>query len=441
MDPTTVSDIEGGDGSVPTMRAVVISEFGGPEVMQLVEDAPQPEPAEGQVLVKVNRAGINFADTHARENSYLSSYELPLIPGGEVAGEVDGQRVVALTGTGGYAEYALAPEQAVFPLPDGVSDTAALAVIIQGLSAWHLLKTSSHMAEGESVVVHAAAGGVGSLAVQLAKRYGAGRVIATASSEEKRALALELGADIAIDANEDDLKAALREANGGAKVDIVLEMAGGRVFDQSLRALAPFGRLVTYGQASREPNTVASGALMARSQAVVGFWLVHCFGRPPAWSPSRCRSCSGWSPPATSAWSRAASTGSPRPRRPTRTCRRGRRAGSSCSTPPARRRLHDPRPYGPFPPRPHPMPAPGTRPGPNPATRMRSPTVRYGPPASRSSTIRRAPTGPMPGSCWSSAARREVEVDAVVGRPGSGGGSGSGSTTTACGTRPKPPGR
>ena len=104
------------------------------------------------------------------------------------------------------------------------------------------------MAEGESVVVHAAAGGVGSLAVQLAKRYGAGRVIATASTEEKRALALELGADVAVEPNAEDLKSALREANGGAKVDIVLEMAGGRVFDQSLRALAPFGRLVTYGQ-------------------------------------------------------------------------------------------------------------------------------------------------------------------------------------------------
>src|SRR5215207_7422193 len=235
MDPTTVSDLEGRDGSVPAMRAVVITEFDGPEALQLVEDHPQPEPAEGQVLVKVSRAGINFADTHARENSYLSSYKLPLIPGGEVAGEVDGRRVVA-------------PEAAVFPLPDGVSDTAALAIIVQGLSAWHLLKTSSHLAEGESVVVHAAAGGVGSLAVQLAKRYGAGRVIATASSEQKRALALELGADVAVDPNEEDLKGALREANGGAKVDIVLEMAGGRVLDQSLRALAPFGRLVTYGQ-------------------------------------------------------------------------------------------------------------------------------------------------------------------------------------------------
>ena len=105
-------------------------------------------------------------------------------------------------------------------------------------------------------------------------------MIATASSEEKRALALELGADAAVDPNEEELAAALREANGGKKVDIVLEMAGGRVFDQSMRALAPFGRLVTYGLASREPNQVSNGALMRRSQAVIGFLLMHCFGRP-----------------------------------------------------------------------------------------------------------------------------------------------------------------
>jgi NADPH2:quinone reductase len=258
----------------------VITDFGGPDVLELVEDAPVPEPADGQVLIKVSRAGINFADTHARENSYLASYELPLIPGAEVAGEADGRRVVALVGNGGYAEYAVAPREAVFPLPDGVSDTAALALVIQGLSAWHLLRTSAHLAEGESVVVHAAAGGVGTLAIQLAKRFRAGRVIATASSEEKRLLALELGADAAVDPNEEELAAALRHANGGAKVDVVLEMAGGRVFDQSLRALAPFGRLVTYGIASREPNQVSNGALMARSQAVIGFWLMHCFGRP-----------------------------------------------------------------------------------------------------------------------------------------------------------------
>jgi NADPH2:quinone reductase len=262
------------------MRAIRITDFGGPDVLELVEDAPVPEPGEGQVVIRVSHAGINFADTHARENSYLASYELPLIPGAEVAGEADGQRVAAFVGTGGYAEYAVAPREAVVPIPDDVSDAAALGLLIQGLSAWHLLRTSSHMAEGETVVVHAAAGGVGSLAVQLAKRWGAGRVIATASSEEKRALALELGADAAVDPRSDELAEALREANDGRRVDVVLEMAGGKVFDESLRALAPLGRLVTYGLASREPNQVSNGALMARSQAVIGFWLMHCFGRP-----------------------------------------------------------------------------------------------------------------------------------------------------------------
>ena len=99
------------------MRAVRISAFGGPEVLELVEDAPVPEAGEGQVLIRVNRAGVNYADTHARENTYLSSYELPLIPGGEVAGEVDGRRVAALVGTGGYAEYAVAPARRGVPAP------------------------------------------------------------------------------------------------------------------------------------------------------------------------------------------------------------------------------------------------------------------------------------------------------------------------------------
>jgi NADPH2:quinone reductase len=263
------------------MRAIRVDEWGGPEVLELVEDAPVPEAGEGQVLVHVNRAGVNYADTHQTENSYLARYELPLTPGAEVAGTTaDGRRVVALTASGGYAEYAAVPAATTFPIPDGVTDEQALALLVQGLTAWHLYRTSARMREGESVVVHAAAGGVGSLAVQLGKAFGAGRVIATASSEEKRALALELGADVAVDVTREDLADALREANGGGRVDIVLEMAGGRVFDESLKALAPFGRLVTYGIASREPNTVASGALMARSQSVVGFWLMHCLRRP-----------------------------------------------------------------------------------------------------------------------------------------------------------------
>ena len=269
------------------MRAIQIEEFGGPEVLKLA-DLPVPEPGDGEVLIKVARAGLNFADTHQRENSYLARFELPLVPGAEVAGTVErasdgldeGRRVVALLGSGGYAEFALAPAASTFPIPDGLSDGAALAIVLQGLTAWHLYKTSAKLEPGETVVVHAAAGGVGSLAVQLAKPLGAGRVIATASSEDKRRLALELGADEVLDPRTDDLNGALREANGGEKVDVVLEMAGGRVFDESLKALAPFGRLVAYGLASREPNQVSNGALMRRSQAVVGFWLMHCLGRP-----------------------------------------------------------------------------------------------------------------------------------------------------------------
>jgi NADPH:quinone reductase len=263
------------------VRAIRITEWGGPEVLEYVEDAPVPEPAPHELLVKVSRAGVNFADTHAADNSYLAPYQLPLTPGAEVAGTTeDGRRVAAMIATGGYAEYAAVPAATAFDIPDRVSDGAALALLIQGLTAWHLYRTSAHVAEGESVVVHAAAGGVGSLAVQLGKAFGA-HVIATASSEEKRALALELGADVAVDVTRDDLADALIEANGGTRVDVVLEMAGGRVFDASLRALAPFGRLVTYGMAAREETSrIAPGNLMRHSSAVIGFWLAHCLARP-----------------------------------------------------------------------------------------------------------------------------------------------------------------
>ena len=263
------------------MRAIQVTEFGGPEVLRLV-DLPTPEPGEGEVLIRVSRAGINYADTHQRRNEYLAAAELPLVPGAEVAGvrEDTGERVVAMCGTGGYAEYATAPEALTVPIPAGVEDGTALALVLQGLTAWHLYRTSARVREGECVVVHAAAGGVGSLAVQLGHAMGAGRVVATASSEDKRALALELGADAAVDAAPEGMAERLVEANGGRRVDVVFEMAGGEVFEQSLKALAPFGRVIAYGNASGEANTVATGRLMRRSAAVVGFWLVHCVARP-----------------------------------------------------------------------------------------------------------------------------------------------------------------
>src|SRR4051812_27129918 len=220
------------------MRAITTRGRGGPEVLELSDDAPVPEPGEGRVLIRVTRAGINFADTHARENTYLARYELPLVPGAEVAGVVErdagglqaGQRVVALVGSGGYAEYVAAPLATTFAVPDEVADGVALSLLLQGLTAWHLYRTSAKLAPGECVVVHAAAGGVGHLAVQLGKAFGAGRVIASASSEEKRALALELGADAAVDTGREDLAEALVEANLGERVDVVLGMSGGGEF-------------------------------------------------------------------------------------------------------------------------------------------------------------------------------------------------------------------
>jgi NADPH2:quinone reductase len=263
------------------MRGIRIEEFGGPEVLRPAE-LPDPEAPEGGVVVGVSAAGVNWADTHQVENSYLAPAQLPMVPGGEVVGTTpDGRRVVALVPGGGYAERAVAFDAAMWDVPDGVSDGQALALVLQGTTAWHLLRTSAQLRAGESVVVHAAAGGVGTIAVQLAKRFGAGRVIGVASSEEKRELATRLGADAVVDPAAGDLTAALREANGGARVDVVLEMVGGRTFEQSLDALAPFGRLVHFGQAGREgAPAVDPGRLMGASRGVIGFWLVHMMRRP-----------------------------------------------------------------------------------------------------------------------------------------------------------------
>ena len=268
------------------MRAVQVERFGGPEVLT-VSDVPVPEPAEHELLVRVSRAGVNFGDTHQRENQYVAARTAPFVLGGEVAGVVEraaqgfraGERVVALLETGGYAQYAAAPAAQTFRIPENLSDDAALALLIQGLTAWHLLRTCGRVADGESVVVHSAAGGVGGLAVQLAAPMGAGQVIATAGSAERRERALALGAHAAVDPEVEALTDALVEANGGRLVDVVLETAGGRLFEQSLQALAPFGRLVTYGNSTREKVRVSNAALLKTSRAVVGFWLYHCLGR------------------------------------------------------------------------------------------------------------------------------------------------------------------
>ena len=259
------------------MKAIQIEEFGGPEQFKLV-DVPDPEASDGMVVVDVRRSGMNFADTHAIRNDYLAEQALPLIPGAEVSGTTpDGRRVAALIANGGYAQKVAVPEAWLVPLPDEVNDDQAAGLLLQGLTAHALIHYCAHVEEGETVVVEAAGGGTGSLAVQLAKRAGA-KVIALASSEEKRELATRLGADATADSRADDLKEAILEANGGEKVDVVLHMSG-TGFEPELSALNMLGRIVVFGNAAREWHDVKTSYLLQRSKSVLGFWLIALVAR------------------------------------------------------------------------------------------------------------------------------------------------------------------
>ena len=278
------------------MKAIKVEEFGEPEVLQHV-DVGRPSPGEGEVLIEVRSAGVNYADTMRRRNQYVESQDLPFVPGSEVAGVVAevgegvedvsaGDRVVTLLGTGGYAEYAVAPAQGLIPLPEGLDFDRAAAIPLQGLTAYHCIKTSGALKHGESVLVHAAAGGVGTLSVQMAKLLGAGTVIATARGEEKLDLARSLGADTLIDYTEEGWPERVREATDGKGADIILEMVGADFPEKNLKCLNVFGRMVVFGAASRERGTIMPVALMKRCHAVVGFYLPQIMRRPDLFVPS-----------------------------------------------------------------------------------------------------------------------------------------------------------
>ena len=259
------------------MKAIQITEFGGPEVMKYT-DLTDPIAGEHEVVLDVTAIGINYSDTHKTENTYLFPQKLPMVPGIEVVGVYDGNRYLAIALSGGYAQKVVAHKSTLFPIPDGVTDQQALCALIQGTTAWHLLKTMGNLERGQSVVVHAAAGGVGTIAIQLAKMWGA-KVIAVTSSREKAELVKSLGADMVIDADNKEIGKLMRQAGGGG-VDLVLEMVGGKTFDQSLLALNAFGKLITFGMASRsEPTPISHRALMYGSKTVSGFWLANCFGK------------------------------------------------------------------------------------------------------------------------------------------------------------------
>ncbi|MGJ7420428.1 zinc-binding alcohol dehydrogenase family protein [Streptomyces cinereoruber] len=249
------------------MLAIQFDRFGGPEVLSAVE-LPAPVPGPDETLLDVEAAGVNFADTHQVDGSYLSADLLPYVPGSEVVGRApDGRRVLARV-SGGYAQQAVARRSALVEIPEDLDAGRALALVTQGLTAWHLLRSAARLRPGETVVVHSAAGGVGSFAVQLAREFGAGRVLAQVSPG-KEGLALELGADAVVSYPLDE------------KADVVLDAAGGELFDRALGSLASFGRLVSYGNASRSAFTPVDPARLSRLNAsVVGFWLRPALAAP-----------------------------------------------------------------------------------------------------------------------------------------------------------------
>jgi NADPH2:quinone reductase len=246
------------------VRAIVLREPGGPEKLELAElPEPELEPGDGRVLVRVRAAGINFADVLVRQGRYPQPPALPTILGSEVAGEVDGRRVIALPPDGGYAEALAVQAEALVPLPDGVSFEHGAAFLVTFLTAWIPLTRQVRVGPDSTVLVHAAAGGVGSAAVQVARHLGA-RVIGTASSPEKRRVALDLGADEAY--GYDDFAEHVR-------ADVVLDPVGGEVFARSLGVLNPLGVVVGIGFAGGWWEPLDPAPLVGRNLGVVGFYL------------------------------------------------------------------------------------------------------------------------------------------------------------------------
>jgi len=247
------------------MKAIRIHETGGPEVL-LYEDVATPTPGAGQVLVKVTVVGVNYADVMLSRGMAhgMRPVQYPITPGFEVVGTVaalgagvtalaEGTRVAAVLEDGGYAEYAVVDVASVVKIPEGVDDAQATALLVQGITAYGLLHDAVHIQASESVLVQAAAGGVGTLAIQLAKLAGAGTIVGTAGSAEKRELAQSLGASVTIDYGQDGWVKQVFDATGGCGVDTVLESIGGKIGGQALQCLAPLGRLVSFGGASGQP--------------------------------------------------------------------------------------------------------------------------------------------------------------------------------------------
>jgi NADPH:quinone reductase len=263
------------------MKAIVFAETGGPEVLAMA-DVPTPGVRPGSVLIKNHAIGVNFTDTRFRQGVYTVKPKLPDSPGMEAAGVIEavgegvtslrpGMRVAAFTSRA-YAEYCVSPAFMVIPLPDSVSFVDGATLLIQGLTAFHLLHTVDSTGPGRTVLVHSAAGGVGLAAVPLAKAAGA-RVFGTVSSDAKTSLAKEAGADAVINYVKGKFADEVLRLTSDRGVDLVLDAVGKPTFEEGLRCLAPFGHLVLYGRAGGPPDPLNISALSPKSQKVSAFSL------------------------------------------------------------------------------------------------------------------------------------------------------------------------
>ncbi len=273
------------------MKQIIVNEFGAPEKL-ILHDVPVPCAGDGQIVIKVEASGVNFADSLQRQNKNVVPTSLPYLPGYEVAGMVTelgkgvenisiGDRVVAmLPGGGGYAQYVVTPAYLAAVIPPTISTQESLALQVQGLTAYLMLKDGAKLQAGQTVLIHAAAGGVGTLLVQIAKQMGAGKIIATASNVEKLAVAKSLGADESINYTESDWVQQVKDATGGKGVDLILDGTGGEILRNSFSCLAPFGRLINFGNSSGGSTSIDAFTLINDNHILQGFGLASYFGKP-----------------------------------------------------------------------------------------------------------------------------------------------------------------
>lgn len=273
------------------MKQIIVNDFGGPEKL-ILHNAPMPFAGDGQIVIKVEASGVNFSDSMQRRNQYVFPLPLPYLPGFEVAGIVTelgkgvenisvGDRVVAmLPNGGGYAQYAVTASYLAAVLPPTISAQESLALQVQGLTAYLILKDGAKLQAGQTVLIHAAAGGVGTLQVQIAKQMGAGKIIATASTDEKLAIAKSLGADELINYTESDWVQKVKDATGGKGVDLIVDSVGGETLQNSINCLAPFGRLISFGNPTGGSTSIDAFLLVNNNLILQGFGLASYFEKP-----------------------------------------------------------------------------------------------------------------------------------------------------------------